>query len=176
MIARFIHLVIVQTVESNCRAARSRFAFTWRRVDLHDYSSVERAQDLDGPCTDLRANEVWVIAPAEYLRNIPGMKRRMQLADGERFVLWRGAPVSPDAGSDWHCRYAGGLLTLNQPEQDIEPFKLEMAEGCNIKESEVGALAAAAVARYHTFCADHGDPGTSPKSGERNQCAIAPSA
>ena len=61
----------------------------WRLGGPLGHSTVETPQDLDGPCDDLHANELWVVVPTDtFLARLPGVSVNVQ--QGEPLVLWRG--------------------------------------------------------------------------------------
>ena len=126
----------------------------WRKVSMHGHSTVEVAQDLDGPCSDLRSDEIWLVVPAEFLKSdryFPSLKSKMQLQDEDTLILWRALRM----GSRWHVRYAGGAVLVGQS-GDAVPFKAEMCERVIPVEdgsaAALAALAAAVVTRYHAMC------------------------
>ena len=61
----------------------------WRLGGPLGHSTVGAPQDLEGPCVDLRANELWVVVPTDtFLARLPGVSPKVQ--QGEPLVLWRG--------------------------------------------------------------------------------------
>lgn len=126
----------------------------WRKVAVYGHSTVEAPQDLDGPTSDLRADEIWVVVPAEFLiaQYFPSLQTKMQLRDeGATFIVWRALRM----GTKWHVRYAGGALVPGQDGNGMQ-FKPEMCERVvQVQDgsgAELAASAAAIVTRYHAMC------------------------
>ena len=80
----FNHLQSSRDVPAACQADLG-----WRIGGPLGHSTVAEPQDLEGPCVDLRANELWIVVPTDtFLARLPNLSPRVQ--EGEPLVLWRG--------------------------------------------------------------------------------------
>lgn len=124
----------------------------WRIDGPTGHSTIESPQDLEGPCLDLRANELWVVVPTDtFLDKLANLSDKVK--QGEPLVLWRGAATH----AGWQVRYAGGELstewiTAGQAALLWHQFAPTM-HSKSLPEAEVAKHAAAALQRYHAFCA-----------------------
>lgn len=112
----------------------------WRISGPLGHSTVAEPQDLEGPCVDLRANELWVVVPTDtFLARLPNLSPKVQ--EGAPIVLWRGlvraqtaeppqhtawcahgarmvrawctrvVRIGQATHDGWHVRYGGGELS-----------------------------------------------------------------
>lgn len=165
-IARQLWVAVKDAVAA--RSTQGDMQGIWRTVSMHGHSTVECPQDLDGPCSDLRTDEVWVAVPAEFLDSkarYPSLQAKMQLTDQDSLIVWRALRM----GSRWRVRYAGGPILPGQA-GEVMRFQAEMCERelPAQDQSTVAALAesaAAAVSRYHAVCCTMADEAAAWRGG-----------
>ena len=124
----------------------------WRVGGPLGHSTVESPQDFEGPCIDLRANELWIIVPTDaYLSRTEDLSDNVK--QGQPLVLWRGAVTH----AGWLVRYGGGELstewvTAGQAALLWHNFSRTMHTK-TLPDAEVAKHAAATLQRYHAYCA-----------------------
>ena len=81
------HLQSSRDVPAACQADLG-----WRISGPLGHSTVAEPQDLEGPCVDLRANELWIVVPTDaFLARLPNLSPKVQ--EGDTLVLWRGLVI-----------------------------------------------------------------------------------